>query len=543
MVLSMTMAASIFGCGKKDEQRVSADNYKIEIVTSDTSDTPAEELSEEELQEIQEKLNTREYYGFLDQGFDRPENINWEEVFYDGADISTIDVSDKEKEALKKALQWDRLYGDCSAIAGKDMENFIKTHTGLDMNVKDVKTDGTYVEEYDKIYFLHFDANYVPYKCVGGTKSGDDYQVVIEVNEDIIAEKDFDKRQRTLSFTDKEGVYEIHSNLIDWQEDSDSEQSFEMDLGSGNNAMLYTYQGSDIKVAKVAIVKNGEALEKITLEETYSDNDNWRMSEVKAIGFVDYDLDGMNDMVVIGDTDKGQKVVVFHQLKDRVYGMYMKEDEISAYVEKNISAFTIADVKKCLMGEYESSAKDWKAAYSQLIRICDIKDTASGYNDYGYDLVDIDGDSLLELVTDCKGYGMSLYSYRDGKNVCWMDDWGYGAGGNHGYYFVPGKNRFNNFNADYAGAIGNDYYMSVKDDSVQTDYWAIYYNFNDKNGNFEPDDGEEDEELYEGKVTYHSEDRTLTDEKIEKKINEFASYSYEELTGSKTKAEILELLK
>ena len=71
-----------------------------------------------------------------------------------------------------------------------------------------------------------------------------------------------------------------------------------------------------------------------------------------------------------------------------------------------------------------------------------------------------------------------------------MDEWGYGAMGNAGYDYAPGKNRLMNYNADYAGAIGNEYYMTVKDGEIVTDYWVTYYNFDDVNGNGEPDEEE-----------------------------------------------------
>ena len=93
-------------------------------------------MSKEELSAIEEKLNSKEYYGFLNQGFDSPESVDWEEVFFDGAGISTSDVSDAEKDALLKELQWDELYGDTFAISKSDMDNYIKEPQGSILPLK-----------------------------------------------------------------------------------------------------------------------------------------------------------------------------------------------------------------------------------------------------------------------------------------------------------------------------------------------------------------------------------------------------------------------
>lgn len=557
------MGVIISACGNSREQDSEAD-IKVESSQAEATESEREpesetteevkdeakfeNISEDELAIIDEKLNSREYSGFLDKGFDRLEDIDWKAVFYDGAGISTTEISEREKQALKKELHTEELYGDVTAISRQDMSDFILSHTGYETDAKELAVDGTYLEEFDKYYFIHFDTNYVPFKCLSGLKYGDLYQVTLQF--DNSNEEDWaNKPQRLLTFEDKNGVFELKSNIIDWSEDSDSEQSFEVDLGEDGKAWLYTYQGDNESGAHINIVKNGNLVDSTDTSRTWGD-DGWIMNTVKAIGFVDYDIDGNNDMVVIGDTSNGEKILIYHHNTeddaDLYQNLYTINDELGKYVEKNIVSSTISEVRKCLMNEYESSAKDWKAAYKHIIRVFDIMGNKGEYKtEYNYDLLDIDGDSLKELIIDKTGYACSLYSYKDGHIICLMDSWGYGAMGNHGYEYVPGKNCLSNFNADFAGLIGKQYYMAIEEGKLVTPYWSVTYNFDDKNENGEPDDDEIEGNTFEdgvGKTLYYSDYPELSEDDVKRKIEELSSYTYEYLTGTKSKDEIYAII-
>jgi hypothetical protein len=390
---------------------------------------------------------------------------------------------------------------------------------------------------------FRYDANYVPFKCVSGVKSDDVYQVILQYDEEIGGENK-NEPNRTLTFINNDGVYEIHSNILDFEAGSDPEQSFEVDLGAGGKAKLFTYQGNG-ESSRITLEKDGNSIDDIIIGKDYGD-DIWSMNKVNAIGFFDYNLDGYKDMIVIGDVIDTPKVLRYPYNTDSDYYIYMADEALSLYVENNISNYTIADVKKCLLGEYQDSAKDWKAAYKQIVRICDIHAAEYELSDMVYDLIDVDGDNMLELVTDHYGYGLSLYTYKDDHLVCLMDNWGYGAFGNHGYEYVPGKNLLFNYNTDYAGLLGKSYYMTIRGDELVTAYWSDTYNFDDKNNNGEPDEDEYDydgDEMIEGKIEYFADDESLSEEQIESKIAEFDGYTYEELTGSKTKDMMYQLLK
>ncbi|MBO4337301.1 MAG: hypothetical protein J5842_04440, partial [Lachnospiraceae bacterium] len=71
-----------------------ADDYKCELISwtplaesaGDDSNAPAEKtLSQTELKDMEKKLNSIGYYGFLLSFYRDPRDIKWHEVFYDGA--------------------------------------------------------------------------------------------------------------------------------------------------------------------------------------------------------------------------------------------------------------------------------------------------------------------------------------------------------------------------------------------------------------------------------------------------------------------------
>ena len=91
-----------------------------------------------------------------------------------------------------------------------------------------------------------------------------------------------------------------------------------------------------------------------------------------------------------------------------------------------------------------------------------------------------------------------------------------------------------NGNADYAGAIYYDSYMSAREGGeIDTDYWVKNINFNDLNGDGEPS---EDELAASGEYTgtseYHNEtDREMTEEEIKAMVDLYSSYEMKYLSG------------
>ena len=138
-----------------------------------------------------------------------------------------------------------------------------------------------------------------------------------------------------------------------------------------------------------------------------------------------------------------------------------------------------------------------------------------------YDLVFFDEDDIPELVVTNTGYNTRLYTYDNGKVVYTMKDdtepdeelgWAYGAGGNHGYEFIPRGNTLGNYNADFAGLmLYTAFYKLDEAHNLVNKFDGVLCecHFDDKNDNGTVDDDEM--ESYTDDVTaYYVNEKKIT---------------------------------
>lgn len=180
-----------------------------------------------------------------------------------------------------------------------------------------------------------------------------------------------------------------------------------------------------------------------------------------------------------------------------------------------------------------SQTIQWKAAYANKV-----KELAAEDFDPLFALINLDDNDIPELVADYSGYGVSVFTWVDETLVAIMENWSYGAMGNHGYDYIPGGNVIRNYNSDQAGAIVNESYMKVNDANELVDIYdetLSYWFFEDTNGNGIMDENEP----YSDEPYYYYGNTEITEEK-------YASYQipgiYELITGDMSAEEILSQL-
>ena len=143
------------------------------------------------------------------------------------------------------------------------------------------------------------------------------------------------------------------------------------------------------------------------------------------------------------------------------------------------------------------AANDYASAYMETVDAYEAEHNGekTEYMDFRpkYRLIHIDNDGIPELVAGADGYYVSVYTYKDGKVTQLMDDWGYGAFGNAGYYYLPKKNSVYNDNADQAGLIRYDTFLKINakhSKLVTTDTYE--YHYNEKTESYTEVNGRED---------------------------------------------------
>ena len=87
-----------------------------------------------------------------------------------------------------------------------------------------------------------------------------------------------------------------------------------------------------------------------------------------------------------------------------------------------------------------------------------------------FDLIYFDEDETPELLVSV-GTDTSIYTYHNGRIYPIIKEWGFGAGGNAGYFYIPKKNVLYNENADYAGAINYIHLWKIDENHQLSSYY------------------------------------------------------------------------
>ena len=221
-----------------------------------------------------------------------------------------------------------------------------------------------------------------------------------------------------------------------------------------------------------------------------------------------------------------------------------KETEKETELETNTTGkIDISDIKnkddeECyeILGQskFDFGNVSYKEAYSAIIDLYN-----KAYEDVTFSLVYFDDDDTPELACGNTGYYVSLYTFKDGMVYTLMDSWGYGAGGNHGYEYLPGMSVIRNYNADNAGSVMNETYISIEvvGEGVHESYLYLKKTFfDDVDGNGEPGSDEATGEEY---IRYYLEDVEITEAEYRAKIVEG---DFEELYGKYNGDDVLDSL-
>ena len=401
-------------------------------------------LSNDELSEFTKLFSTPRYNGFLITPFNNPEEINWDTVLDSGAGINVKEVDSSEIEDYLAAEKQKKLYTDLIVIRKDDLVRFVKDHTGTDFDPKHSLFSWKYVDKNDSYYYEQWTPKEKHFKCISGEKINDRYTLRFQLDSDQHFGENAD---RVLVLTKDNDNLIMESNSIQWEDSCDEMQTFDAQLPvEGSPVRFITYPGGTDDKATMIIVQDGKR--KATLSNyIYRGNDSSNIKKVNAVGFFDFNADGLKDIAVIGESDFGECILLEESISPDFY--YESNSYVAEFVEKELgSDYSIKKIKAVLLGDNKDSVfNSYQEAYSQIAKLFNM----SGEN-YTYGLIDADGDDIPELVIDNPGYYTSLFTYENGHAHCLMNGWAYGAGGNTGYTYAKGKGVYFNLNAICQGS-------------------------------------------------------------------------------------------
>lgn len=275
-----------------------------------------------------------------------------------------------------------------------------------------------------------------------------------------------------------------------------TEQTFEVELSEYDEKVWFVpFAPAGAEDFCIQLMQDGEKLyklgayvpEKLAGEEFVS---------LDAAAFFDVNYDNYTDIVLIetyGDTSFA--VIYYGEVWDAYYdgnvevSFYAKE-RLSDNLTSSAEELTIPVIRDFLgNGKKNGEFADYREAFLAVVKLRDMESNG----EYKYKLIYFDDDDVPELVVDDPGYHVSLYTYRDGRIYSIMYEWRYGAMGNAGYEYCPGKSSVRNYNTDYAGLILYTSYWTLGDGYMLDGVVSIEtLNFDDANGNGMPDGDEEE---------------------------------------------------
>ena len=272
-------------------------------------------------------------------------------------------------------------------------------------------------------------------------------------------------------------------------------QTFEVELSECDGKVWFVpYAPSEKEDFHIQILQGEKVLENISAyvpEELEGEE----FVSLDAVAFFDVNYDDETDIVLIETYGNTSFAVVYYgevftyiDGKESVFFYAM--ESLSDSVTSSMDALTIPVIRDCLSnGKKNGEFEDYREAYLTIGKLMEMESEGR----IQYKLVYFDEDDIPELVADNRGYSMSLYAFHDGRIYTLMDGWAYGAMGNAGYEYCPGKNSLRNYNADYAGLILYTTYCSISADYTMDTVVSIKtVNFDDTNRNGMPDEDEEE---------------------------------------------------
>lgn len=319
------------------------------VHVTEKEEAESRELTKEEMKVFEEFFASSGSYGFLLSVYDTPEDVNLNEVFYNGAGMGQGNASKEERAAYEKESEWPIEF-DFQKLTYAQVDGLIQEKTGLSYEQMNHKLVWLYLPEYDAFYTQYSDTNYRKFTWLEGscTKEGiytlrytpydsDDGYRMVEY--EVVLEKAGEE-------------YQFRSNRLVWEKGLIEEQSFALKLEPLGDAVFAAYM-PDVEKNPYAdvtfsILKDGDV--QCRLEGTVDKNIRSKETfhQVEAVGFADYDEDGNTDIFMVVSylsEKKTEKDRLFREI--RIYhgrsGMF--DEEVYMYFDYQKELSEAANLK------------------------------------------------------------------------------------------------------------------------------------------------------------------------------------------------------
>lgn len=135
-------------------------------------------LTEQELAQWTEYVNSRENNAFLLSYYNEPKQIDLNELFYTGCGLDLEELSEEEVQAYLEGTGMDEIHTDVTRITGEQIETVLKQRLGLTMEDMEQSLEWCYLADSNAYVMQHGDTNAQNFTCIAGSRTGN--QVVLD---------------------------------------------------------------------------------------------------------------------------------------------------------------------------------------------------------------------------------------------------------------------------------------------------------------------------------------------------------------------------
>lgn len=281
----------------KDTSAESMDMQKEE-------ETTERELTKDELIFFRNFVSSNDNYGFLLSKYSTPKEIDLNQVFFNGAGIEVAKLSEAEEKAYLNAIGENEISTDYVRLTTKQIEDFLKVKTGIALSEVKTKLDWTYLETYDIWISQHGDTNYVPFICASGKQIGENtFLLNCATENEWISDCQLTlyKTGDTYQFVSNQYIDKINNpNAISQIE----EQTFTTTLDGWGEITFASYEPNNIfpdSDATFALLDGEEVLFTFPGMGDNNQRGNFLFDGVSAVGFKDYNNNGVQDIIIINE--------------------------------------------------------------------------------------------------------------------------------------------------------------------------------------------------------------------------------------------------
>lgn len=138
--------------------------------------TEKHDLTGDELSFFTVYANEAENNGFLLSTYTSPQDIDLDQLFYNGAGMMTKGLTQEETAAYLAATDSSELITDMVRLTTEQIDNFLQHKMGISLSETN-GLDWTYLEDFDSYYIEHGDTNFRNYTCTSGQEENGTYHL------------------------------------------------------------------------------------------------------------------------------------------------------------------------------------------------------------------------------------------------------------------------------------------------------------------------------------------------------------------------------